>query len=232
VVAKHTSGFIYAIGTEWNAPVKIGVAVNIARRLESLQSGNHVTLSLLWQSGLLDDPFAVEAQLHNAFRPHLVRGEWFHVPGLSSDVLSAAVEGAHTAIRMFPTPDEPSKAASDACAFLLKRLCREGLSNEDAIGSLANSSGLGRSTIWALRYRPPTQITMGPYIAITAELWRVTGNTAFGSDPPAADDVMAVLRGEAPRPRRTMRDLSKLTELTEKLREEFLEAMARKGAVK
>jgi hypothetical protein len=223
-------GFVYAVGWAWGEPVKIGVAANVARRLERLQSGNHVTLSVLWQSALLDDPFAIEAQLHNAYRAHNVRGEWFHVPDLNAEALSAAVEGAHVAVRMLPEPDEASKAAASACAFLLDRLRREGLPIEDAIGSLASSSGLGRSTIWALRYRPPSQIMITPYASIVAELWRVMGQPPFDSGTiPPAEDVLAVLRGENAPPRKPPRDLQKLTALTGKLAAAISEAEAALG---
>ena len=60
--------------------IKIGVARNIAKRMESLQTSNARELELI-----LAIPFdtreaalRAEAKLHRKFRRHRVRGEWFH----------------------------------------------------------------------------------------------------------------------------------------------------------
>lgn len=182
------------IGVDWVRPVKIGVASDVSRRLDRLQAGNHLQLTTLWQSELLDDPFAVESMLHNAYEPHRIRGEWFSIPDFSSDAIVAAVAGARAAARLFPEPDAESRAAVSACLFLLGVCLRQGMGIEEAIGSVAASSGLGRSTVWALRYRPPTQIMIMPYARIVADLWRVLGRPEFDHmGIPRPEDVTAAV---------------------------------------
>lgn len=217
-MTKGVSGFIYAVGVDWTGPIKIGVAVDTVRRLERLQSGNHLTLQLLWQSDLLEDPFSTEAQLHQAFAEHRVRGEWFQIPDISGERLAETVAAARKVPRR-REPDEPTAAAVKACRFLLDKLVHEQrLSLEDAIGRLASASGVGRSTIWSLRYRPPKEITTAPYANIVAELWRATGRPPFGIETmPLPEDVQAALRGEPVAARSASPDLEKLTALTDKL---------------
>ncbi len=55
-------------------PVKIGTAKDVARRLGTMQSGNHERLILL---RMFEGGVAEERLLHKAFADHRITGEWF-----------------------------------------------------------------------------------------------------------------------------------------------------------
>jgi len=69
--------------------VKIGIADDVAQRLNTLQIGHPVKLKLV-ATFRTNDPFRMERELHNMLGPHHVRGEWFHL----NDVVKAWVEQA------------------------------------------------------------------------------------------------------------------------------------------
>lgn len=71
---------VYFLGEDENgcSPIKIGVAKNIDRRKQPLQTGNPLELRLLgWIKS--DDDFQLERQLQKHFEPVRARGEWFHI---------------------------------------------------------------------------------------------------------------------------------------------------------
>jgi Meiotically up-regulated gene 113 len=82
---RHT----YLIGAEGSHLVKIGYAVDPKKRLAMLQTGQPLTLSLLWSCH--GDH---EQALHRRFAEHRVRGEWFDLTPLGDPVqaVQAAVE--------------------------------------------------------------------------------------------------------------------------------------------
>lgn len=174
--------FVYAVGTDWQSPIKIGVASNVERRLERLQSGNHVTLSALWESMALEDAFAVEAALHERFAEYRIRGEWFLVPSLNADTLKAAVEelAAAAKSRRFAPKAGTCEAAIAAVKMLVDRRRRlDRLSTEDAIGWVAAMAQVGRSTIWSLLYRPPSDVMASAYANIALLAYREAGRPDF-----------------------------------------------------
>lgn len=65
---------VYFIRAGENGPVKIGVAVDIPRRMAVMQSGNHLPLKLIRE---MDGSYMEESWLHRYFREAHVRGEWF-----------------------------------------------------------------------------------------------------------------------------------------------------------
>jgi hypothetical protein len=82
----------YVITTEGSPLVKIGRALDPARRLLALQTGQPVTLTLAWTAiGLY------ERQLHGRFAAYRVRGEWFDLSKLGDPV--SVVEAAVAEIR-------------------------------------------------------------------------------------------------------------------------------------
>lgn len=177
------ASYLYAIGTTWAEPFKIGVASNVPRRLERLQSGNHRQLSILWQSSPLKDAFAVEAAVHGELSARRVFGEWFLVPDASKQMLHDLAQRHGAAVRENPRRDESSVAAASACRVLLDRTGRrDRLSSEDAIGALAARLGVGRSSVWALKYRPPNDLYMSLYLAIARALWTEAGKPPFDLD--------------------------------------------------
>ena len=61
------------------APVKIGYAKNVQKRLDELQIGNSRSLEILAVIGPISHERArnIESKLHRKFKKHHVRGEWF-----------------------------------------------------------------------------------------------------------------------------------------------------------
>lgn len=59
--------------------VKIGVAKDIAKRLESLQTANHLECRLLasWIADSAMRAYAIERKAHRHFKRWRIRGEWF-----------------------------------------------------------------------------------------------------------------------------------------------------------
>lgn len=175
---------IYAIGADWGSPIKIGVAADVERRLERLQSGNHITLAVLWHSEAIAEPFAVEAALHQEFDAHRIRGEWFAIPNASPDLLRESTDrhvGVVTSRRHEPKADTCA-AAIMAVKTLVAVHKRDGLSTEQAIGKIASEVGTGRSTIWALLYRPPGDLWASQYGNIALAVFRAAGKPGFDAD--------------------------------------------------
>jgi hypothetical protein len=192
-----SSGKLYVIGTDWRSPLKIGVARNPAHRVERLQVASPLALRVLWQSDDLPDPFAVETAMHSLYDEHRVRGEWFAIPGIDPDLFAAAVAGAAIAARRPRPQEDTSKAAAAAVAFLITRELRRGLSTQDAIGAVADHCGLGRSAIWALRYRTPVDIYVSAYVRIASVLWKSLGRPQFAIEElPTPKDIEAALIAE------------------------------------
>lgn len=79
----------YLIGADGSPLVKIGYASDPRKRLKSLQTGQPMTLSLLWTQ-----PGNYESALHQRFAEHQVRGEWFDLTALGDavEVVEAAIE--------------------------------------------------------------------------------------------------------------------------------------------
>jgi len=73
--------FVYFIkaGSNDHSPIKIGVAVDVARRLQELQVGNHEELHIMAAIKALgeDHAYWIEKSLHKFFKSDRIRGEWF-----------------------------------------------------------------------------------------------------------------------------------------------------------
>ena len=71
--------YVYFIRAGYTGPIKIGVAANVQRRLETLQTGNHQTLYII---ATIKYPGRAEAyekekKFHKLFKGKRLRGEWF-----------------------------------------------------------------------------------------------------------------------------------------------------------
>lgn len=66
-------GFVYFVGASDGA-IKIGWALDPGTRLQSLQCGSPVTLSILAIAG---GGRRQELEYHRQFKEHRIRGEWF-----------------------------------------------------------------------------------------------------------------------------------------------------------
>ena len=73
--------YVYFIrsGYDKKPPIKIGVAKNIERRLNSLQTANPEKLTLIAsiECSSRSEAFNIESYLHNELNNRKIRGEWF-----------------------------------------------------------------------------------------------------------------------------------------------------------
>lgn len=75
---------VYFVRAETGGPVKIGYAADPARRLHSLQTGNHQTLVILATTKLYS-----EKTFHKVYEPHRMHGEWFEFDGCVQSMIEA-----------------------------------------------------------------------------------------------------------------------------------------------
>ena len=76
---------VYFIQSGNVGPVKIGVAKNVQKRLDALQTGNHMELKLITKiicEGMVH-AYAMEKKFHRKFKKYHIRGEWFYPTVLS-----------------------------------------------------------------------------------------------------------------------------------------------------
>lgn len=71
--------FIQEVKASKKAPVKIGIAKDVAERLSTLQIGNPRRLVVILESAPMSllQARALESSLHRRFKRERIRGEWF-----------------------------------------------------------------------------------------------------------------------------------------------------------
>ena len=71
--------YVYFIRAGNNGPIKIGMADNVEKRMDSLQIGNHLKLQIVTKIkfGSRPEAFDRECQFHKMFSHKRIRGEWF-----------------------------------------------------------------------------------------------------------------------------------------------------------
>ena len=76
---KHYVYIIRQRGLSKKTPVKVGVAINVVRRLKTLQTGNPKELEISAEFGpmLKSTAHELEADWHRKFKKQRLRGEWF-----------------------------------------------------------------------------------------------------------------------------------------------------------
>lgn len=90
---KHGSAFrVYFVQAGDGGPIKIGCAVDVARRVKVLQTGNVAPLALLCH---FEGGPSEERRLHGQFKNDHLRGEWFRP---SEALLTFAAEQAKYAL--------------------------------------------------------------------------------------------------------------------------------------
>lgn len=72
--------FVYIIKNPLNDTVKIGVAHDVQKRLQQLQTGAGVELELLYQSVVCSNAYSIESDVHSHFADYRTFGEWYKVP--------------------------------------------------------------------------------------------------------------------------------------------------------
>ena len=93
---------VYFIQAGDDGPIKIGWAASVARRRSQLQVQSYLKLTV---RAMIDAGKEVEKQLHDRFKGHLIRGEWFEPAGEILDKIArhALSAGAGKAV------NEPKK---------------------------------------------------------------------------------------------------------------------------
>lgn len=77
-VLRPTYKYIYFVQSVFGGPVKIGKAVDVKRRLASLQNGSPHELQTVKILASSSDLSSLEATLHKLFKRFRVRNEWYH----------------------------------------------------------------------------------------------------------------------------------------------------------
>lgn len=78
-----SSEVVYLIGAEGLDMVKIGTTADVNQRVRAMQTGLPLTLSVLWTC---EGGRELERALHDKFRAHNHRGEWFDLTSLGDPV--------------------------------------------------------------------------------------------------------------------------------------------------
>jgi hypothetical protein len=68
-----TTGFIYFVPEPGTGAIKIGYASDVQKRVDGLQTAHPQRLELI---GFVPGGFQMERAVHQAVRPHHIRGEW------------------------------------------------------------------------------------------------------------------------------------------------------------
>jgi len=87
------TSLVYFVRSGANGPIKIGVTLNLKRRLEMLQAGNHRALRCLLT---IDGDGTAERAMHSRFEAQHIRGEWFRYDGELRDFIRAARKSTAT----------------------------------------------------------------------------------------------------------------------------------------
>lgn len=186
-------GYVYAIGTNWGEPVKIGVAASIAKRLITLQGGNPRTLRVLWSAGPFKHPMTAERMLHAALADARLRGEWF-VTDQASIVASmqAFEDEPQTRLQREQISEESAAVHKAICVLVDRKSRRDGISLQAAIDALSAQHGFDRGSVWSMRYRPGPDIAMSKYARTCRAVWAEAGHELNG-DYPCGDQLTAAV---------------------------------------
>ncbi|MEE1931425.1 GIY-YIG nuclease family protein [Streptomyces sp. TRM 70351] len=97
------TGQVYVIGSPGNWTVKIGVSVDLVRRLREIQNSSPVKLAVLWST---PGGLALEQALHDHFAGIRSHGEWF---AFTSDPVRAVQAALGSGSVVVPSPVLPEK---------------------------------------------------------------------------------------------------------------------------
>jgi hypothetical protein len=76
-VTQPKTGFLYVVKPKFkDGPFKIGIASDLKKRLEALQTSHYEDLEVLMVIEM-SNPRELEKALHKRFREYRIRGEWF-----------------------------------------------------------------------------------------------------------------------------------------------------------
>ena len=192
--------YVYFIQSR-EGPIKIGYSTDPKRRIASIDSANHSDLEVI---GIVRGTEELEAQIHADLSRYRKCGEWFeptsglleYIQNILGELGSVDLSQTRRRLKIPKHEEEARDAAVHAATEMILMEWRNGVTTEKAISLVAKRTGLPKSEVWALRYRPPTRVTAGVYLAL-AKAW-----------PEAIDDelerlaqskvwIQKVKRGEA-----------------------------------
>ncbi|MFE5899891.1 GIY-YIG nuclease family protein [Streptomyces sp. NPDC056488] len=104
------TGWVYVIGSPNSRTVKIGVTVDLVRRLREIQNLSPVELKVLWS---VPGGPALEQALHDHFSEIRSHGEWFTFASDPVQAVQAAIEGGSIVL---PPPLASGEAPLQAAA--------------------------------------------------------------------------------------------------------------------
>jgi hypothetical protein len=103
------SEVVYLLGAEGLDLVKIGTTTDVDRRVRTMQTGLPLTLSVLWTC---EGGRELEQALHDMFRVHNRRGEWFDLTSLG-DPVAVVSEAARRLAPGLGLPIPPPRVSPD-----------------------------------------------------------------------------------------------------------------------
>ncbi|MFD9496856.1 GIY-YIG nuclease family protein [Streptomyces sp. NPDC060005] len=106
---KQPSEVVYLMGAESLDLVKIGTTTDVTRRLRTMQTGLPLTLSVLWTC---EGGRELEQALHQEFRKHNRRGEWFDLTSVG-DPVAVVSDAVRRLAPRFGLPIPPPRTSPD-----------------------------------------------------------------------------------------------------------------------
>ncbi|MGW6865114.1 GIY-YIG nuclease family protein [Streptomyces sp. NPDC054901] len=94
---------VYVIGPPGGRTVKIGVTIDLVRRLREIQNMSPVELKVLWST---PGGLALEQALHGHFAEIRSHGEWFTFTSNPVHAVKTAVEGSPLVAQQLPAPSK------------------------------------------------------------------------------------------------------------------------------
>jgi DNA-binding XRE family transcriptional regulator len=142
-----SGGFIYAIGIEGMACVKIGkTAGSVEKRLMMLQTGQPALLILLASVPVNKDIHRIEKAIHHFLATDRQRGEWFAV-AINQGQLEALILRAMESLAEETPPHIEERELQHAPDSVGKRIKQLRQARGMAQGQLAGATGLPQSLL-------------------------------------------------------------------------------------
>jgi ribosome-binding protein aMBF1 (putative translation factor) len=166
-----TGGFIYAIGSEGIASVKIGKTTGpVAKRLTALQIGHPAPLTVRASVSVTHDLSRIEKAIHRFLEADRQRGEWFAVE-VDQEQLEALIVRAV----QWLAEEEISTPTKNCAMMSLGQRVRKARRNKDLLQTdLATQAGVSVMTISRLEQGDAKQV----YAHTVREVARALGVSA------------------------------------------------------
>jgi len=159
---------LYVFGETWDGPVKVGVASDVAARLEVFRFKLPFKPMLLL-SRPHDDAYALEAHVHRALAEHRLNGEWFDGSAFGQDGVLSAINSFTGRTKLRNGPDEYSLQVGAWVRAIVEDVQRRtGCTTEGALPIVEAETGIRRTFLWSQMYRPAVRVFAADYFAAKA----------------------------------------------------------------